>query len=153
MVVSIKSINFSKFGAIAILGLSMSLGGFTPLTPVSSARAQGPVSVADIAENLLSAVVNISTSQKVKQKRPASPVPRVPEGSPFQEFFDELFPNGRPGPNGTPGKKPNAKPGQRPRTVQSLRARASARMHCFIKVCAWARGCKSVPALFANQMR
>ncbi|MFK5981244.1 MAG: Do family serine endopeptidase [Rhizobiaceae bacterium] len=120
MVVSIKSINFSKFAAIAVLGLSVSLGGFAPLAPLSSAQAQGPVSVADIAENLLSAVVNISTSQKVKQRRPSTPVPRVPEGSPFQEFFDELFPNGRPGPNGTPGRKPNSTPGKPPRTVQSL---------------------------------
>ncbi len=61
-----------------------------------SARAQsfnGPTSVADLAEELLDAVVNISTSQKVSQRRPNIPLPKVPEGSPFQEFFDELLPN------------------------------------------------------------
>ncbi|MCP4184555.1 MAG: Do family serine endopeptidase [Hyphomicrobiales bacterium] len=53
----------------------------------------GPTSVADLAEELLDAVVNISTSQKVAQRRPNIPLPKVPEGSPFQEFFDELLPN------------------------------------------------------------
>ncbi|MGI9402176.1 MAG: trypsin-like peptidase domain-containing protein, partial [Rhizobiaceae bacterium] len=54
--------------------------------------AQGPESVADLAEDLIGAVVNVSTSQKVEQRRPNA-TPRVPEGSPFQEFFDELFPD------------------------------------------------------------
>ncbi|MCC0020793.1 MAG: DegQ family serine endoprotease [Nitratireductor sp.] len=58
------------------------------------AHAQGPASVADLAEGLLSAVVNISTSQKVKAQRPQVPIPQVPEGSPFQDFFDDLFPKG-----------------------------------------------------------
>ena len=58
------------------------------------AFAQGPGSVADLAESLLGSVVNISTSQKVEQKRPNLPIPKVPEGSPFQDFFDELFPDG-----------------------------------------------------------
>lgn len=61
---------------------------------VTGARAQqGPASVADLSERLIGAVVNISTSQKVALDRPAVPVPKAPEGSPFQEFFDEVFPN------------------------------------------------------------
>jgi len=85
----------------------------TPLqTPGSfSARAAGPQSVADIAEGLLDAVVNISTSQKVASGRPNVPVPKVPEGSPFQDFFDDLFPNGPNTPNGG---------NNTPRTRQSL---------------------------------
>lgn len=59
----------------------------------SVAQAQGPVSVADLAEKLIDSVVNISTSQKVSQVRPNVPLPQVPEGSPFQDFFDELFPD------------------------------------------------------------
>ncbi len=50
----------------------------------------GPASVADLAENLLDAVVNISTSQTVAARR-SVPMPQLPEGSPFQEFFDEFF--------------------------------------------------------------
>jgi serine protease Do len=52
--------------------------------------AQGPDSVADLAAGLLDAVVNISTSQNVKSDDNA-PAPQVPEGSPFQDFFDEFF--------------------------------------------------------------
>ncbi len=62
---------------------------------MAHAQNAGPASVADLAEGLLGAVVNISTSQKVEQKRPRVPVPKVPEGSPFQEFFDDLFPKAR----------------------------------------------------------
>ena len=60
--------------------------------PASAQSVNGPTSVADLAEGLLDAVVNISTSQKVSQRRPNIPLPKVPEGSPFQEFFDELLP-------------------------------------------------------------
>ena len=55
-------------------------------------NGNGPASVADLAEGLLDAVVNISTSQKISQRRPDIPLPKVPEGSPFQDFFDELLP-------------------------------------------------------------
>jgi serine protease Do len=53
----------------------------------------GPSSVADLAEGLLGAVVNISTSQTVKgtEGPGAVPMPQLPEGSPFQDFFDEFF--------------------------------------------------------------
>lgn len=53
-------------------------------------RAQGPVPVADLAEELLDAVVNISTSQRVSGRRP-TPMPNLPEGSPFEEFFEDFF--------------------------------------------------------------
>jgi serine protease Do len=54
------------------------------------AQAKGPESVADVAAPLLDAVVNISTSQTVAGSRDI-PVPDLPEGSPFQDFFDEFF--------------------------------------------------------------
>lgn len=61
-----------------------------PQTKVPPAMMQGPASVADLAAGLLDAVVNISTSQNVKSDDEA-PMPKVPEGSPFQDFFDEFF--------------------------------------------------------------
>jgi len=76
-----------------------------PATPVPNSmqpRAQGPASVADLAQGLLDAVVNISTSQTVKGQDGESgpiPMPKVPEGSPFQEFFDEYFGKQKPGDN------------------------------------------------------
>jgi serine protease Do len=62
--------------------------------PAEPHRTQaGPASVADLAEGLLEAVVNISTSQNVKgsEGQGTVPLPQAPEGSPFQDFFDEFF--------------------------------------------------------------
>jgi len=53
--------------------------------------ARGPASVADVAENLQSAVVNISTTQTLKGTGETAPGPRGPKGSPFEEFFDDFF--------------------------------------------------------------
>jgi serine protease Do len=56
------------------------------------AQQSGPASVADLAEGLLEAVVNISTSQnRGGSGQEAVPMPQLPEGSPFQDFFDEFF--------------------------------------------------------------
>ncbi|WP_283194339.1 DegQ family serine endoprotease [Rhizobium sp. AN80A] len=67
----------------------------------STPPTNGPASVADLAEGLLDAVVNISTSQNVKDDEGAGPAPRAPDGSPFQEFFNDFFnkQKGKPGSN------------------------------------------------------
>ena len=83
-----------KFASLAIAMALVLPAATTAVTVPALAQPHGPVSVADLAEGLLGAVVNISTSQKVKQRRPNLPIPQVPEGSPFQEFFDDLFPRG-----------------------------------------------------------
>jgi serine protease Do len=54
------------------------------------AQPRGPASVADVAEQVLDAVVNISTSQSVASDR-AAPMPEVPPGSQFEEFFEEFL--------------------------------------------------------------
>ena len=68
--------------------------------------AHGPASVADLAEGLLDAVVNVSTSQNVGGRggQRSVPPPGLPEGSPFQEFFDEFF-NEREGDNAPGGRR------------------------------------------------
>lgn len=58
--------------------------------PTLAQRAQGPVPVADLAEELILAVVNISTSQRISAQR-TLPAPSVPEGSPFEDFFNDFF--------------------------------------------------------------
>ena len=63
------------------------------LAPLGQTVA-GPASIADLAQGLLDSVVNISTSQTVKDENgeeKAEPAPQLPEGSPFQEFFDDFF--------------------------------------------------------------
>jgi serine protease Do len=67
-----------------------------PLGPVIGqvhAQQRGPASVADIAEPLKAAVVNIATTQKLKENQEV-PLPDVPKGSPFEEFFEDFFERG-----------------------------------------------------------
>lgn len=92
---------FTVAVAVAVMGLA----GPTGFSSVAHAQ-QGPESVADLAERLQDAVVNISTAQTVEGQR-SVPMPQVPEGSPFQEFFEEFF------------NRQNRDNGQ-PRKVQSL---------------------------------
>lgn len=72
--------------AAAVMALLLALS----VSTVAVAQQRGPASVADLAERLSDAVVNISTSQTVKGPK-GVPLPRVPEGSPFEEFFKEFF--------------------------------------------------------------
>lgn len=55
-----------------------------------AAATKGPDTVADTAERVMDAVVNISTSQTVAPSR-SVPTPDLPPGSPFEEFFEEFF--------------------------------------------------------------
>src|ERR1700758_3848010 len=59
------------------------------------AAARGPENIADVAEQLIDAVVNISTSQKVDPR--VTELPDLPPGSPMEEFFDQFFKNRRGG--------------------------------------------------------
>lgn len=63
------------------------------LTLPGESRAKGPESVADVAEKLIDAVVNISTSQNLESGGPAQPAPDPAprDNSPFDEFFDDFF--------------------------------------------------------------
>src|ERR1700760_3799588 len=67
------------------------------------ALARGPEGIADVAEKVIDAVVNISTSQTVEAKGGGDSrgaVPQLPPGSPFEEFFDDFFKNRRGGKGG-----------------------------------------------------
>ncbi len=94
---------FALLAAVAALFLSL------------PALARGPESVADVAAPLLDAVVNVSTSQTVAGTTDATPRPQLPDGSPFQEFFDDFF-NHNNGNNDGGGSSGDVTP----RRVQSL---------------------------------
>src|SRR5262245_21222400 len=81
------------------------------------AAARGPEGIADAAEQVIDAVVNVSTKQSVDLRSGA--MPQLPPGSPFEEFFEEFFKNrrGQPGQNGQNGQN-NQTP--TPRRVNSL---------------------------------
>jgi serine protease Do len=72
-----------------------------------AALARGPENIADVAEKVIDAVVNISTSQKV-DARSGAQMPQLPPGSPFEEFFEEFFKNrrGQGGDDQTPNRAP-----------------------------------------------
>ncbi len=78
------------------------------------AAARGPEGIADVAEQVIDAVVNVSTKQSVDLNSGA--MPQLPPGSPFEEFFEEFFKNrrGQGGQNGQNGQTPS------PRRVNSL---------------------------------
>ncbi|WP_425668459.1 Do family serine endopeptidase [Agrobacterium radiobacter] len=79
----------------AIAGIALVAGSLT--APVAAlAQSHGPELVADLAEPLLDAVVNISTSQNVKTDGKGPVPPKLPEGSPFQEFFKDYFDSQKP---------------------------------------------------------
>ncbi len=60
------------------------------LTLARSADARGPEPVSDLAKELQGAVVNISTTQMLSDG-PSVPVPRAPEGSPFDDLFRDFL--------------------------------------------------------------
>ena len=71
----------------------------------AQARAAGD-SFADLAAQLLPAVVNISSTQKadLRADRDAGPeVPQFPPGSPFEQFFKDFLDRNRPGQQGRRG--------------------------------------------------
>ena len=78
-------------GCLAAALLLVGLPTVPPALAQGRSNTQaGPQSVAPLAEKLIDAVVNISTSQTVKGSQGA-PLPNVPKGSPFEEFFEDFF--------------------------------------------------------------
>jgi serine protease Do len=83
-------VRFAVVMALAVVWPAMS----------APALARGPEAVADVAEQVIDSVVNISTKQSVDVQ---GDIPQLPPGSPFEEFFEEFFKNRR-GQNGQDGK-------------------------------------------------
>lgn len=105
--VSRKASHFVRPALATGLAVMLAVGPMLALPVFAQSKTQsGPESVADLAEGLLDAVVNISTSQNVKGDD-KTPIPDVPEGSPFQDLFDDFF-------KGEEGR------GSVPRSVNSL---------------------------------
>jgi serine protease Do len=83
------------FGAVAlsalVLGLPVSSNPFA-VQAYAQAQIQTLPNVADLAEKLLPAVVEISVVSKVASASgDASPIPQIPDDSPFKDFFDEFL--------------------------------------------------------------
>jgi serine protease Do len=77
--------------------LALVLGFGLAIAPTPPAQAFGaPESFADLAEQISPSVVNITTSALIAA--PADGMPMVPEGSPFEDFFDDFNDRGGNGP-------------------------------------------------------
>ena len=116
---------FAYLAAFRRPALALTAAAVIAFPLAAQAQGRGPDKIADVAEAVIDAVVNISTSQTVTaqqgpsrqgpgqgQNPEARPGPQLPPGSPFEEFFEEFFKNRR-------GQGEN-KGGGQPRRVNSL---------------------------------
>lgn len=81
------SINHSVMSALAALVLALAM--VVPAQPAWAKSA--PESFADLADKLLPAVVNISTTQTTEGRSHRQEMPQFPPGSPFEDFFKDFF--------------------------------------------------------------
>src|SRR5499433_3385979 len=97
--------------------LAAALAAALALTAAQAAPTRGPENIADVAEQVIDAVVNISTSQKVDARMGG--LPDLPPGSPLEEFFDEFFKNRRGGQGGQGGQGDQDRPARRVNSLGS----------------------------------
>jgi serine protease Do len=93
LAVAISLSRHSLRRSIGAFALAAALGlGIVPLTQFDAtpAFARGPESLADLADQVSGAVVNISATQNVEDKR-ASNTPQLQPGTPFDDLFEEFF--------------------------------------------------------------
>src|SRR5947209_19416995 len=100
-----RQVHRPALAAIAISALVL------PALPTPS-QARGPDGIADIAERVIDAVVNISTSQNVAARN--NPMPNMPNDPQLDELFRDFF-NRR----GQQGDNQNRNAPQQPRRVNS----------------------------------
>jgi serine protease Do len=81
----------------------------TSVAPTGAVR--GPNNIADVAEQVIDAVVNVSTSQKVDPH--VGDVPDLPPGSPMEKFFEDFFKHHR-------GQGQDGDADNEPRRINSL---------------------------------
>ncbi|SDW30385.1 Do family serine endopeptidase [Roseicitreum antarcticum] len=90
-----------------LLALTMA---FLLLQVLNVSAQSRPDSFADLVEQVSPAVVNITTTTTVATQLGSDQMPRLPEGSPFEDFFQDFFDN--------PGQGGPERP--RPRQSQAL---------------------------------
>jgi len=90
--------------AAALASVFLAPAAMVPILATSAYARGAPDSFADLAEKLLPAVVNISSTQaaQVRTERGGPEVPSFPPGSPFEQFFKDFMERNHPG-QGAPG--------------------------------------------------
>jgi len=103
-----------RLSALALAAaVTLAALGLAAPAPLAAAPGKGPDTVADAAERVMDAVVNISTSQNVAPSR-SVPAP-LPPGSPGEDLFEDFFKNNRP-----EGDQDRGEAERRARRVSSL---------------------------------
>ena len=111
----------SRGGVAAALGLALAtvVLPVVPMLGAAPAYARGPESLADLADQVSDAVVNISAATMVTDKR-AQNMPNLPQGTPFDDLFEEFFKRRKQGGNGGHGGGGDNDEGPRQRRSSSL---------------------------------
>ena len=99
------------YGLLCALILGAS-GSALPIPGPSPAFAKGPDSLADLADAVSDAVVNISATQTMDEKH-ASNAPQLEPGTPFDDLFEEFFKRHQQGQRGQGGGDRPEKPRER----------------------------------------
>jgi serine protease Do len=86
---------FNRLVRPAIRPAVATLAALTVAWPLltATAQARGPDGIADVAESVIDAVVNISTKQTVSVQE--GQMPDLPPGSPMEKFLEDLLKNRR----------------------------------------------------------
>src|SRR3954465_12392864 len=106
---SVPSAQRSRSALIAAFALGATL------LPLDAWARGAPESFADLAEEIMPAVVNISAATTVEAR--SRTLPQLPQGTPFEDLFEEFF--NRRGQGGQGGGNGENSP-SRPRSSNSL---------------------------------
>src|SRR6185436_17963481 len=94
--IGVPMFRFRSFLFVVILACAALPASAQPISPYPVAPNGVPASFADLVEKLSPAVVNISTTQKIKTAQgipfgmPFQDLPDTPEFEPFRQFFDRF---------------------------------------------------------------
>jgi serine protease Do len=99
---------------IAPLSLAIAFLTALLLSAGPAGAKAGPEGFSELADKLLPAVVNVSTTQTLKADRQRPEMPQFPPGSPFEDLFRDFLDKNRPR-----GQRPEAQP-QQQRKATSL---------------------------------
>jgi serine protease Do len=98
-----RTLRLTAIASALLIGTSLIVVPMAPLTVPAYARG-APESFAPLVEQVLDAVVNISASTTAENR--GVPLPQVPPGAPFEEFFNDFFNRrGEGGQQGTPNER------------------------------------------------
>jgi serine protease Do len=118
-----RPVSMARRAARAFGVLALCFVVLTPGLATAQSLRKGPDSLADLADRVMDAVVNIKASQRVAQRN--VPLPQLPPGSPFEDLFNDFFNRGNPnrgpqqGQPPQPGQPPQQGPGQRSQSLGS----------------------------------